>query len=32
MTPTEQHLAECLFGLVAIASLSVVSFAVWGCP
>lgn len=32
MTTTEQHLAECLLGLVAIASLSVVSFAVWGCP
>jgi hypothetical protein len=32
MTHTEQYITECLLGLVAIASLSVVSFAVWGCP
>lgn len=32
MTPAEQLAIECLLGLVAIASLSVVSFAVWGMP
>ena len=32
MTPTEQHIAECLLGCALIASLSVVSFAVWGMP